>query len=76
MPAAKPVRNATIAKGENPCVIASLPKTGANPRNSAELKAAVIPALYFFCKNTSLLRLILQGRLRYQRFHFFQEVII
>ena len=55
MPAAKPVRNATTAKGVKPCVIASFPKTGASPRNIAELKAASIPAVCFFCKGTSLM---------------------
>jgi hypothetical protein len=54
MQAAKLVRNATTANGENPCVMASFPKTGANPRNSAELKAAIIPAVCFFCKDASL----------------------
>jgi hypothetical protein len=52
--AAKPVRNATTAKGVKPSVIASFPKTGASPRNTAELKAAKIPAVCFLCKDTSL----------------------
>ncbi len=50
MPAAKLVRRATTAKGEKPWLIASLPKMGAIPRNTAELKAAKIPAECFFCK--------------------------
>jgi hypothetical protein len=54
MPAAKPVRKATTANGEKPCVMASFPKTGANPKNIAELNAANIPADCFFCKSASL----------------------
>lgn len=51
--AAKLVRNATTANGVNPWLMASLPKTGASPRKNAELKAAKIPAVCFFCKYTA-----------------------
>ncbi len=54
IPAAKLVRSATTANGVNPWVMASFPKTGANPRNTAELKAAYIPVFCFLCKDTSL----------------------
>ena len=56
MAAAKPVRSATTAKGEKPSVMASFPKTGANPRNTAELNAAAIPAVCFLGKDASLYR--------------------
>ena len=52
-PAAKPVRNATTAKGVNPSVIANFPNTGARPRNTAELKAAKIPAVCFVSNENS-----------------------
>lgn len=54
MAAANPVRKATTAKGEKPSVMASFPKTGANPRNTAELNAAAIPAVCFLGKDASL----------------------
>jgi hypothetical protein len=54
-PAARLVRKATTASGENPWLIANLPKTGAKPRNNAELNAARIPVVCFFCKLASLL---------------------
>lgn len=73
MPAAKPVRSATTAKGVKPNVIASFPRTGAKPRNAAELKAARTPAVCFFCKGTSLCHL---RELLYQCFYFFEEFIV
>ena len=52
--AAIPVRNATTANGEKPCVMASFPKTGAKPRKNAALKAARIPPDFLLGKDTSL----------------------
>ena len=54
IPAAKPVRRATTARGENPWLIASFPNMGASPRKKAEVNAAKIPAFCFLCKTVSL----------------------
>jgi hypothetical protein len=45
--AAKLVRKATTANGENlSAPIAALPNTGVNPKKSAETRAALIPVLW------------------------------
>src|SRR5215207_6452948 len=53
--AARPVRKATTAYGENlSAPMAALPKTGARPRKNAEMSAALIPVSRPFCILTFL----------------------
>lgn len=73
MPAANPVRKATTAKGENPCVMASFPKTGAMPRKIAELNAAKTPAVCLF---TNIASLFWWLNLFQKRLYLIQEFII
>lgn len=54
MPAAKLVRSATTTSGEKPCVMASFPKTGAMPKNTAELNAAIMPTFFLLLKDANL----------------------
>jgi hypothetical protein len=51
--AAITVRRATTAKGLNPRVMASLPKTGDMPRKTAEPSAAKMPAVFFLKEKLS-----------------------
>lgn len=48
--AARTVRIATTANGENPNKIDCFPKMGVNPRKTAELKAEIIPFVRAFIK--------------------------